>query len=129
MRQLPLWFVKSCEECGGHCCLVIAMPPKYLLDENRALLPTFWSRISVWQARRWRPWLEKTIIDTNTALFTCLELDRETGLCKVYEDRPKVCSGYPFYEKPPHDIGYWSVPFCVFRGMVLMGKIDPLPTP
>ena len=32
-----------------------------------------------------------------TGYYWCDSLDFDTHLCTVYEQRPKVCSGYPYY--------------------------------
>lgn len=42
--------------------------------------------------------------------FKCTKLDSETNLCTIHDNRPKVCSRYPFYgrERLPLDEFFYS---------------------
>ena len=33
--------------------------------------------------------------------YTCAAFDPQTRLCTAHEDRPPVCRGYPWYDRPP----------------------------
>lgn len=36
-------------------------------------------------------------------LYTCRHWDEDTGLCGVYEDRPRMCRDYPYARACDHD--------------------------
>lgn len=43
-------------------------------------------------------------------LYTCRNLDTATGLCTIYERRPRMCSEYPAYDYPE------GQRYCIFCG-------------
>lgn len=42
-------------------------------------------------------WLEEERQEDGTAIHSCDRLDAATMMCLAHEDRPPVCSGFPFY--------------------------------
>lgn len=46
--------------------------------------------------------------------WTCLKFDSVARLCTAHDDRPPVCSGYPWYGKEPAK-GAWLPPACSFQ--------------
>jgi Fe-S-cluster containining protein len=67
-------------------------------EEAFAINPTIQSNMSKAQE-----WAENEDADPyrHMHFYTCSKLDKEKGLCTVWQDRPKVCSGYPWYGKLP----------------------------
>lgn len=65
----------------------------YLLWKNR--FPHNWQEI--WMIHPMVIFLGK---DKKGKLrYTCKNLQRETGVCMIYENRPSMCSGYPYQKK------------------------------
>lgn len=61
-------------------------------------------------------WVDQGI-DPNGAggvTWTCLKFDSVGRTCTAHEDRPPVCSGYPWYGKEPFK-GAWLPAACSFQ--------------
>jgi Fe-S-cluster containining protein len=67
-------------------------------------------------------WTDRTIDPDGVVSLKCPFYDKYTGACKNYDDRPPICSGFPWYGEPvgvvtttrqlPPACGYWlDVPF------------------
>jgi Fe-S-cluster containining protein len=71
-------------------------------DGNKKELQTYWmiKKISRRKAKKINPHLV-SIIKSKQSYFTCKHLT-ESG-CNNYENRPSMCSGYPYYGKKPSE--------------------------
>ena len=105
-------------DCGSctQCCKAIHLHksvlnfrgnPKAVGDVNFVL--SNWKPISIRRAKKLNPHIfDKSFhgakrvvkIKRDMIFFKCKNLT-DTG-CLAYENRPTVCSGYPFYDRPPH---------------------------
>ncbi|MBU6427443.1 MAG: YkgJ family cysteine cluster protein [Cyanobacteria bacterium REEB65] len=47
--------------------------------------------------------------------YECRNFDPLTRLCLRYDDRPPVCSGFPWYGKPPDADRLVGMPDCGYR--------------
>lgn len=57
--------------------------------------------------------------------YECKNFDPVTRLCAAYDDRPEVCSGYPWYQAAPNP-GAALPPYCSYREDI--GKsVEPQP--
>lgn len=88
--------------CNGctTCCYVIGIAgnrgDKQIKELQRSnSIPPGWNKVSKRQAIKINPVMKSR--PSNTMFFTCSHLT-ESG-CGVYEERPRVCSGYPYYDK------------------------------
>jgi Fe-S-cluster containining protein len=60
--------------------------------------------------------------------YNCKHYDRETKQCRNYENRPPICSGFPWYDQPPDSTK--ALPFdCSYRAdqgvpVTLMDKLS-----
>lgn len=59
-----------------------------------------WRRNADFLSKHWR---ETSQDEDGTPRYSCDQYDPETKLCGAHEDRPPVCSGYPWYHK---GVGY-----------------------
>lgn len=64
-----------------------------------------------------------------TAFYECSNLDRETGLCRSYDDLPDTCSGFPEYDSPWPDPKKNLPPTCVWRADLGLPVETPVPLP
>jgi Fe-S-cluster containining protein len=100
------------KECGmcGKCCRAITLGKEMDLpfvtqeaskgNEDAKFILKNWTSISLLQAYELRPDEEfKALVKRmgETTWWTCKNLDSETNKCKVHTERPKVCSGFPYY--------------------------------
>lgn len=60
--------------------------------------------------------------DGDGGLWTCDAYDRETRECGAYDDRPQVCSGYPWYGRAP-DAGRELYAECSYRADLPPGAV------
>lgn len=93
--------------CGGVCCqrFPISMPPEEMAERYREIVA--W-RDAGNVLDRWMQDLVtivEMIIQLKPAegedrpMYTCRHLDRTSGLCTIYDRRPRMCSDYPGYER------------------------------
>ena len=97
-----------CEKCGGACCkaFVLNDPLQELLGRLHRLND------------QTRKWIAEDIVEithaeaiatggveidlkgdpTNYHFYRCRQFDLKTGKCKDYENRPYVCSRFPYLE-------------------------------
>lgn len=63
-------------------------------------------------------WTDRTLDPDGIVSVRCPFYDKYTGACKNYDDRPPLCSGFPWYGKAPGEVttvrqlpppcGYWE---------------------
>lgn len=96
-------------KCGmcGKCCEAIHIPvspedlTKYEGGDFKFVREN-WIPITHEEAYEINPFLALSKeLHEGRYFYTCTKLDKETGLCTVHENRPKVCSGYPWYGRRP----------------------------
>jgi len=51
----------------------------------------------------------------NMFFYTCKQFDKETRLCKVHDNLPHVCKGYPWYGGRPHIDELFYDPNCGYK--------------
>lgn len=94
----------ECNKCGD-CCEVIPFFLKkedfankrykdYQNQYNQAFIIEHWHRIS--DHTRYE---ELFGVSPKNFLYTCDMFDKENRLCMAHDDRPNVCSDYPWYNK------------------------------
>lgn len=105
----------KCNMCGK-CCEVIALPiPPEHLDpasgmryvDSKFMFENF-VPVDAETARSINPHIiiesEELLNGTEQYFYTCKQYDKENKLCMAHEQRPHVCSGFPWYNKPIHNI-------------------------
>lgn len=75
-----------CNDCGL-CCMHLNSPP-FAIEDWRTLRPELQAQIEAYLD-------SPRYAQLNGADAPCLWLDRVTGKCIHYEDRPRVCREYP----------------------------------
>ncbi|MNW28638.1 Flagellin N-methylase [compost metagenome] len=122
----------ACGMCGK-CCEAIHIP----LDINEirkgaengwgdaTFVRDNWTPITLEQAYEINPFLKKTKEDQlekgnanpheGMHFYTCDRLDRSTKLCTVHENRPQVCSEYPWYGRKPSSDFIFYTKDCGYR--------------
>lgn len=92
----------GCNKCGA-CCeglsIGIESGDIFKRDEDPSIefIRAHWKPISLEEGKK-RNWFANDISpDTPMTYLECDQYDREAKVCKCYEDRPYICSGYPFY--------------------------------
>lgn len=120
----------ECNRCGD-CCTAIALSSGVLArvgefsetpdprdDETWRSWWTNWSDVQRAEAIDW--WLNAQTVaghwrSNGDGSFRCDHFDN--GSCRIYQDRPPVCSGYPWYgETPTDDRASRLSGRCSFRG-------------
>ena len=103
--------VGSCTGCGA-CCRVIMLGESPVEVQQMAALTRVLGIPSDHQfaAEHWRPLTRADAMRLNAFyasrlppdahLYTCDRLGGD-GQCTAYDERPLVCRGYPWYDKPP----------------------------
>ena len=104
----------ACTGCGA-CCRVIVLDAAPREVQQMAALTRVLGIPSdhVFAAEHWRPLTREEAMRLNpfyTArlapdahLYSCDRLGAD-GRCTVYEERPLVCRGYPWYDRPARDM-------------------------
>lgn len=103
--------------CGGHCCRRFLLPlcPEVLEAHGNAELETAadWSKDWPLPGKRYQedvPLVAGMAIPLEPASksnpagpwwYACKNLDGR-GLCRIYEDRPQLCRGYPYGRRCEH---------------------------
>jgi Fe-S-cluster containining protein len=94
----------ECKRCGC-CCLSIPISHTraelYSLaktgNPDALFLLSNWKPISLKEAQRLNPEYRKH--ETTKSIFTCRKLNRRTKKCRVQAHKPRICSGYPYYDR------------------------------
>lgn len=108
----------SCSvQCGGKCCRGFPMS-----NSTPQAIGAKYREIIAWRdsGGEMAPWMRDHVMiaemliplheeDDEWPRYTCRNLDTETGLCRVYADRPPLCRDFPTY-----DYG-GSCQFCGFK--------------
>lgn len=104
---------KSCGTCTK-CCQAIhinkntKLKGRFPKGSDQHLIVTSWKRISVRIAKKINPHIfnkkyhgnkEVSAKKRTQFFFKCKNL-RNYG-CSIYETRPQICSGYPYYKEEP----------------------------
>lgn len=67
----------------------------------------------------WRSSIEEAGEDFDQILeknfYGCVNLDEETGRCKIHDNLPHVCSGYPWYEREPSEYHLFYAEDCYYK--------------
>lgn len=83
--------------CTGHCCRRFPLPQSLAVLRLRAAAQPDSMQDLPFIADMLIPLGEGTYGDgTPNYLYTCRHHNAETGDCKVYEMRPRMCSEYPY---------------------------------
>lgn len=89
--------------CGGECCR------RFVLFSDPVQRQAKYVGVTAWRdsGGEMEPWMHdfllvcEMLIDTgerswdDNVVYTCKHLDRDTGLCSIYDRRPKLCRTYP----------------------------------
>lgn len=99
----------ECSKCGD-CCEAIPfqltkkemremdVSPGHVNEENISFILKHWRRISRKKFVQKHP---EAIHTTSKVFYTCTKWDPETRLCTARDERPPVCSDYPWYGGDP----------------------------
>jgi Fe-S-cluster containining protein len=112
----------DCGQCGS-CCDPVTLsfsPEEWIV--KRAPERTFVDPAWVWQQHEFIRDHWSTIgVHDDVYLVKCDKFNRETRQCEAYEDRPDVCSRFPWYGEEP-DLEHRSAnalsPRCTFNADV-----------
>jgi Fe-S-cluster containining protein len=65
----------------------------------------------------WREYYTEEQIDEifNNNFYGCNQLDEETGRCMTHDNLPRVCSGYPWYEREPSESTMLYTEDCYYK--------------
>ena len=100
------------QRCTGHCCKRFTLP--YSPEDIQAQAEAHERGDKSWldskggKHMKFNPDIEQIAnmiiyLDrgekNDLYLYTCGNLDKETGNCKIYEDRPSMCREYPYGKK------------------------------
>ena len=101
---------RSCYKCG-RCCQVIRLDsnifdPKYKGEKVNAdylFMKENWNLISYEKAIKINPylikWFEKAEDPFRGFFYTCKQYNPITKKCLVHNNKPLVCSKYPYYDR------------------------------
>jgi len=104
----------ECNGCGA-CCRVLMLEQSPEEIQRMATLTRILGIPSdhVFAAANWRPLTRAEALERNpfyvsrlgpdVHFYSCDRLGSD-GRCTVYEERPLVCRGYPWYDAPPRDM-------------------------
>jgi Fe-S-cluster containining protein len=114
-----------CKMCGM-CCKAISIrftieELKRYSDASAKFIVENWTPISKEQALKINPYLQKWLDKSpNRFFYTCNKL--VDNKCSIHdENKPFICSGYPFYNRPKLDSGsLFYVEECGFNKEELM---------
>jgi Fe-S-cluster containining protein len=109
--------VTECNGCGD-CCRVVtlsadkaAMRKIRLEPSNRRWIDRDLQRLSGTEARRLLPSLPRS---SSQPYYRCRWFNYETSRCDAYDQRPPICTGFPFYGHEPAAKSLGSRPRCSF---------------
>ena len=112
----------ECSKCGACCHPVMTHWP---LDEIRyraadlaevLFLLKNWSPVTTEEAQRMNPVIGKyDLTDYGGNFYRCAQFDTGTKECMAHNDRPNVCSGFPWYGGAPRVGPLWQYPECSYR--------------
>lgn len=140
----------ACAMCGD-CCRVIGLRwPKQAFRERRDdpapltspnaqadhdFILRHWTEVSVERAERLLPGFTAAYQPGATFFYVCDAFDYESNLCTAHDERPPVCSDFPWYNTPPGTRGAINRAFrrCSYWADVPREQwpegIAPLPSP
>lgn len=86
--------------CTGHCCR--SFPLNHTIEQLRAYAADT-SKGNASEAGQIADMLIPLgARDDGREMFTCRHHDTETGDCRIYEDRPRMCRDYPYGRSCEH---------------------------
>jgi len=102
-----------CKRCGECCRVIWINETKKQIRErddgtrDKQFILKHWHRISRVEAYKRHPALQKAYPVKETDwdgiyFYVCDAWDSDTGLCTLHDQRPAVCSGFPFYDGSPY---------------------------
>jgi Fe-S-cluster containining protein len=114
--------VKDCISCHGvFCCGCI------VVNIGREV-PLFLKRITGLEALGNNPFLPLDgllmLSDTPLEFYECTKLNKETGLCSIYQERPDMCINYPSPFEDDMLNFIFTCPWCWYRQkqLILRGE-------
>lgn len=96
------------QRCTGDCCRKFSLPftPKELRDLFTGRKKHKYNIAEMKQIVLMVKFLETSrihvngkVVENDIQYYTCRNLNKETGDCKIYEHRPRMCSSYPYKRK------------------------------
>ena len=72
------------------------------VPSDHAFAAEHWQPLTRDEAMRLNPFYTSRLAP-DAHLYSCDRLGAD-GRCTVYEERPLVCRGYPWYDQPPRDM-------------------------
>jgi len=111
--------VKSkCNRCGECCRVIYLQETKKAIraiknETSKEFILKHWHRISRKEACRRHPMIRGKDW-RNVYFYTCDAWDKKTRRCKVYELRPEVCRGFPFYGRKPNNSEWLEIMGCAY---------------
>ena len=101
----------TCKQCGA-CCRVLTLEQSPETVRATAAIAGVLGIPSdaVFAAKHWHPLMREEALQRNSfytsrlapdAHLYCCDRLGDDGRCQVYDERPLVCRGYPWYGQPP----------------------------
>jgi Fe-S-cluster containining protein len=115
----------ECTKGCGDCC------ERFYIGGNRTQgIAAFRARMTAYLAnvrtvgksRKDIQFMHDNFVSGEQGGFTCLKFDRQTRSCTAHNDRPSVCSGFPWYGKEPDKmvLGYGRCTYITDTGVKLL---------
>lgn len=94
--------------CTGHCCR--RFPLSHTLEQLRAYAADTSKANASEAAKILDMLISLDVREDGREMYTCRHHDTETGDCRIYEDRPRMCRDYPYGKSCEHGecTGPWS---------------------
>ena len=84
-------------------------------DPSYEFVHSFWHELSLSEAKNRRPWLNVEDLESSGVKFYRCDMFNEASReCMAYNQRPRVCSGFPWYGKEPSIFRLVGLPRCSF---------------
>lgn len=96
------------ERCTGHCCR--CFPVSSTLDHLRSIAANPGNASAAEAAQIADMLIPLGQREDGREMYTCRHHDAETGDCRIYDDRPRMCRDYPYGKSFEHSecTGPWS---------------------
>lgn len=85
----------ECARCGV-CCdpVILTFRPEEMVGPSASFAQEHWTVTGERERSDGRREIQ----------VSCDRFDRVTRLCAAHDDRPPICSGYPWYGQPPKEL-------------------------
>lgn len=110
-REEPIQYVGKVSEMMDDLTFVIQnwypLTKEEVLERN--------PHLQTWQLADWKGHELDFEEALNNNFYGCAQLDTETGLCRIHDNLPQVCSGYPWYGGRPVENHNFYTEDCYYK--------------